>query len=97
MAKHVQAWRLSPVLIVISDQAWAQFNAGAFEQGAGFSGENLTTLISITVFVLATIGLASVAIASFQNWADGRASIGGFSTQVFRGMALLILISVLLN
>jgi len=97
MAKHARVWPLSPVLMVISDQALAQFNADAFEQGAGFSGENLTTLIGITLFVLATIGLASVAIYSFQNWADGRASLGGFGAQIFRGLALLILISVLLN
>ena len=89
-----------PILAASSSPALAQFTAdqgNAFEQGAGISGENLTSLISGITAVLAFGGIAWIAYSAFQTWAEGRLSAGGMAALLIRAAALLTLVGVFLR
>ncbi|MGI9449104.1 MAG: DUF3262 family protein [Geminicoccaceae bacterium] len=88
---------MSPIAVAGSGPAWAQFNEDAFVQGAGFTAVGLTSVITGVTFVLAAVGLAWIAMSTFRTWADGRSSLGGLGVLLFRALALLTVITVLLR
>ncbi len=96
----MRAIGLLPPLLAVSGPAFAQFTdeqQAAFNQGAGITGENLVLLVAGSAVVLALGGIAWIAYAAFQTWADGRMSAGGLAALLIRAAVLLTIIGVFLR
>jgi len=76
---------------------FTQAQSDAFFQGAGVAGDDLATAIAVIIAAFVFSGIAWIAYAAFQNWAEGRMSAGGMATLLFRAAALLIIAGIFLR
>ena len=99
----MRGWLALPFLAASSSSAFAQVaeftqdQRDAFAQGAGVASDDLTFVIAGIIAALAFGGIAWIAYAAFQNWADGRMSAGDIATLLLRAAALLIIAGIFLR